>query len=93
MQPQLPQATAEQLLIEICSLPPESIVAGTLTASEVSYALQWLIGEAAKTRKCERISVGLLASLEQLFDDDKWIHTKEWRTQAEHVVAEAKKHA
>ena len=92
MQPQLPEATAEQLLIEICKLPPESTVAGTLTASEVSYALQWLIGQAARTRKCERIAGGLLSSLEQLFDDDKWIHTKEWREQAEHVVAEAKKH-
>jgi hypothetical protein len=49
MQPQLPEATAEQLLVEICKLPPESAVAGTLTSSEVSYALQWLIGQAART--------------------------------------------
>jgi hypothetical protein len=93
MQPQLPEATAEQLLIEVCKLPPESTVAGTLTASEVSYALQWLIGQAARTRKCERIAVGLLASLQDVLEDGLKTNMASWRKQAEHVVAEAKKHA
>jgi hypothetical protein len=93
MQPQLPEATAEQLLIEICKLPPESTVAGTLTASEVSYALQWLIGQAARTRKCERIAVGLLDSLEKVVVDWRWTNCESWREQAKHVIAEAKAHA